>query len=691
MPQLLLEFFSEEIPARMQKRAEEDLARALGEKLKGAGLEAKAIKTFSSPRRIGAVIDDLPAKAADVNEEKKGPRVGAPDQAIQGFLKSAGLKDISEAQIVEDKKGAFYVARIERAGRETSAIVQEIVPEIVRGFPWPKSMRSGSGDLHWVRPLQNIMCLFDGTHVKVSVDGVPSDAKTWGHRFHAPGAIAPKDFADYVAKLRAAKVEIDREARKAKILEDAKKSCAALELVEDVGLLEEVAGLVEWPVVLLGDMDPAFLDLPGEVIRLSMRTHQKYFAVRDPKTQKLAPHFVVVANIEAKDGGKAIAAGNARVLSARLNDARFFWEMDTKRSLDKLLPKLDQIVFHSALGTVGDRARRLPSLANDMDRYFALDVNRARRAATLCKADLVSEVVAEFPELQGQIGKQLAEIGGEPHDVALAIHEHYRPIGPADGVPSNPVSCAVALADKIDALTGFFAIGEKPTGSGDPYSLRRAALGVIRIVTENKLRLRVREVIPGALQLYRNQRGQSFGVDPTIDLLAFLADRLKVQLRDHGKRHDLVDAVFALGDDDLVRIVARVEALDAFLKSQDGANLLAGYKRAANILAAEEKKAKWSAEEAKGDIDASKLAESAEKALADALDQALPAARAAVEKEEFSQAMKALSALRAPVDSFFDKVLVNAEDAALRRNRLLLLSRFSEALSAVADFSKIEG
>ena len=370
MPQLLIEFFSEEIPARMQKRAEEDLARALAEKLKAAGLEAKTIKTFSTPRRIGAMIDDLPGKAADVNEEKKGPRVGAPEQAVQGFLKSAGLTSIEQAQIVQDKKGDFYVARIERAGRETSAILQEITPEIVRGFPWPKSMRSGESDLQWVRPLQNIMCLFGGAHVKISIDTVPSEATTWGHRFHAPAAFAPKDFADYGAKLRAAKVEIDREARKARILENARKLCAAkkLELVEDAGLLEEVAGLVEWPIVLLGDMDPAFLDLPGEVIRLSMRTHQKYFAVRDPKTSKLAPHFVVVANVEAKDGGKAIAAGNARVLSARLNDARFFWDTDRKTPLftEERRKKLKKIVFHQKLGSVWDKVERVKALAVEL-------------------------------------------------------------------------------------------------------------------------------------------------------------------------------------------------------------------------------------------------------------------------------------------------------------------------------------
>ncbi|HCK84641.1 MAG TPA: glycine--tRNA ligase subunit beta, partial [Hyphomonadaceae bacterium] len=604
MPQLLIEFLSEEIPARMQKRAEEDLARALGEKLKAAGLGERAIKTFSSPRRIGAVIDDLAAKAADVNEEKKGPRVGAPDQAIQGFLKSAGLASIDQAQVVEDKKGAFYVARIARAGRETSAILQEIVPEIVRGFPWPKSMRSGEGDLQWVRPLQNILCIFAGAPVKIAVDAVPSEAQTWGHRFHAPDAIRPKDFADYAAKLRAAKVEIDREARKAAILESARRLCAEkkLELVEDVGLLEEVAGLVEWPVVLLGDMDPAFLDLPGEVIRLSMRTHQKYFAVRDPRTQKLAPHFVVVANVEAKDGGKAIAAGNARVLSARLNDARFFWDTDRKTPLytDARRDKLKQIVFHQKLGSVWDKVERMKALAVELCAVTGADVALVERAAELCKMDLVTETVGEFPELQGQIGRALAEISSEPspplrgrgqgeggrantqapdvsarppppapapqgggggESVAAAIEDHYRPLGPNDRVPSDPVAITLALADKLDTLASFWVINERPTGSSDPYALRRAALGAVRIMLQANNRLSV-------VALYKNweRRHWVAGSKSSSDIqeflgkeiLVFLADRLKVQLRDQGKRHDLVDAVFALGDDDLVRIVARV-------------------------------------------------------------------------------------------------------------------------------------
>ncbi len=771
MPELLLEFFSEEIPARMQQRAEQDLARALGEKLKAAGLDAKAILTFSSPRRLGAAIDDLSAKAADVNEDKKGPRVGAPEAAVRGFLKSAGLTSIEQAQVVQDKKGDFYVARIERTGRESAAILQEIVPEIVAGFPWPKAMRSGASELTWVRPLHNILCLFGGAHVRINVEGVGNQPTTWGHRFHAPEAIRPKDAADYALKLRAAKVLIDREERKAIILEQARKLCTArkLELVEDVGLLEEVAGLVEWPVPLMGEMSADFLDLPSEVIRLSMRTHQKYFAVRDPKTGKLAPHFIVVANIEAKDGGAAIAAGNARVLSARLGDARFFWDSDRKTPLytEERRAKLEKIVFHQKLGSVWDKVERVQALAVELCAVTGADVALVERAALLCKMDLVTETVGEFPELQGQIGKALylaernphlpldggggrAAAGGGaragveekaargssgsasgPHplshaardsspiegeqSVALAIEDHYRPLGPNDRVPSDPVAVTLALADKLDTLVGFWAIDEKPTGSSDPYALRRAALGLISIVRVGNLRFEVIDTSERHGEVVRDQmasaRRKSLGpgahivatgrariqwngrltAPKAIDLLAFLADRLKVQLREQGKRHDLVDAVFALGDDDLVRIVARVEALDAFLKTEAGVNLLAGYKRAANILAAEEKKGKWSAAAAAGQVDVSKFAEPAEKALHAALESAIPKARTGVECEDFAAAMGALAGLRAPVDEFFEKVLVNDANEALRRNRLLLLSRLREALSAVADFSKIEG
>ncbi len=752
MPQLLIEFFSEEIPARMQQRAEEDLARLFGDKLKAAGLTPAAVKTFSTPRRLGLYIDDLPAKAADVNEEKKGPRVGAPEQAIQGFVKSAGLKSIDDAQIVEDKKGAFYVARIERAGRATAEIVGEITPEVVRAFPWPKSMRSGSSDLTWVRPLHNICCVFDGAPVKIEIDGVGSEPVTWGHRFHAPEPMPVKDARDHASKLRGAKVLIERDERKQIILERARKLCAerGLELVEDAGLLEEVAGLVEWPVTLLGEMDPAFLDLPGEVIRLSMRTHQKYFAVRDPQkkgegSQKLAPHFVTVANVETKDGGKAIAAGNARVLSARLNDARFFWETDKKTPLytEERREKLKKIVFHQKLGSVWDKVERVKALAGELCSVTGADKALVERAAELCKMDLVTETVGEFPELQGQVGRQLYALQkGANASVAAAIEDHYRPLGPNDRVPSDQVAVTLALADKLDTLVGFWAIDEKPTGSSDAFGLRRAALGLVRILRSANVRVyllgvlnytfsrlvasqperlaglrasyeylqhegdvseKLRANLEWARDAARKEGGSVFeGVaDSEIsevlgqNLLSFLLDRLKVQLRDDGRRYDLVEAALWEGarfDADLVRIVARVEALDAFLKTEDGTNLLAGYKRAANILAAEEKKGKGLTDaDMKAGLDPKLLAEPAEQALHAALEKALPAARAAVEKEDFAAAMKALSGLRAPVDAFFDKVMVNAEDAMLRRNRLLLLSRLREALSAVADFSKIEG
>ncbi|HVV32757.1 MAG TPA: glycine--tRNA ligase subunit beta, partial [Vitreimonas sp.] len=544
MPELFIELFSEEIPARMQKRAEDDLDKLIYEKLGARGLRWTVSTTFSSPRRLGLCIADLPAKAADVNEEKKGPRVGAPEQAIQGFLKSAGLTSIDQAQVVEDKKGAFYVARIERAGAATPAIVQEVLPDIIRSFPWPKSMRSGDSDLQWVRPLHNICCVFDGREVKIDVAGVPSEAATGGHRFHAPAKIAVTTFEKWDRDLRAAKVVPFRENRKDSILNAAKQQCEqhGFELVEDIGLLEEVAGLAEWPQVIFGDMDPAFLDLPGEVIRLSMRTHQKYFAVRDAKTKKLAPHFIAVANIEAKDGGKAIAAGNARVLSARLNDARFFWETDKKTPLytAERKAKLEKIVFHQKLGSVWDKVERVKALAVELCAVTGANKEQVIRAADLCKMDLVTETVGEFPELQGQIGRELylAELSapllprGEgagdegrsnkqapdrlraPHpptsspqgrggeeSVAIAIEDHYRPLGPNDRVPTDKVAVTLALADKLDTLGAFWAIDEKPTGSSDPFALRRAALGFVRVLLSSNARVSLS--LPSALVVGR--------------------------------------------------------------------------------------------------------------------------------------------------------------------------------------------
>ncbi len=713
MPQLLLEFFSEEIPARMQARAEADLERLLMDKLTAAGFLPEGVKAFSTPRRLAVVAEGLPARQPDVREERKGPRVGAPDKALEGFLRGAGLKSIDEATIQKDPKGDFYVAKIEKKGRETAAVIAEIVPEIVRAFPWPKSMRSGTSDLYWVRPLQSILCAFDGETVEIALDGVPSGRSTEGHRFHAPGRFEVRRFDDYRDELKKRFVILEREERKAIIAREAKTLCEArnLELVDDVGLLEEVAGLSEWPVVVMGDMDPAFLDLPGEVIRLTMRTHQRYFAVRDPKSKKLAPHFITVANIEASDGGKEIARGNAKVLSARLNDARFFWDIDKAKGLEdaERIAKLDKIVFHQKLGSVGDKVRRIEALAVELAPIVGADVDLVRRAAQLCKRDLVTETVGEFPELQGQIGRQLAEIAKEKASVAIAIEDHYRPLGPNDRVPTDKVAVCVALADKLDSLVGFWAIDEKPTGSSDAFGLRRAALGVVRMLMANNVRLQLgaqkshsgNSIISDAMSSYSVDKGGGPLREEGLlredyaaflgSLFAFLADRLKVQLRDQGKRHDLVDAVFALGDDDLVRIVARVEALEAFLKTEDGKNLLAGYKRAANILAAEDKKGALKDVDFAAPVDAKLLVEPAEKALHAALAKAAPAAKSAVEKEDFAAAMTALAGLRAPVDAFMTDVLVNAEDKAVRANRLKLLNQIRDSLAAVADFSKIEG
>ncbi len=716
MPQLLIELFSEEIPARMQARAEADLLKALAQKLEAAGLTAQSARAFSSPRHLGAILEGVPAKAEDVSEERKGPRVGAPEAAIAGFLRGAGLASIDEAAIVSDKKGDFYVAHIARSGRAAPDILRDVIPEILRAFPWPKSMRSGVSDLTWVRPLHNILVLFDGAHVRIDIDGLASEHATFGHRFHAPGAIKPIDGADHCARLREAKVLVDREERKAIIREGAARLCAArgLDLVEDGGLLEEVTGLVEWPVPLLGRMDEAFLDLPAEIIRLTMRTHQKYFAVRDPNTQRLAPYFIIIANIEAKDGGGAIAAGNARVLSARLNDARFFWEADKKTPLytDERKAKLEKIIFHQKLGSVWEKVSRVRALAKELCAVTGADPALVDRAALLCKMDLVTESVGEFPELQGQIGRQLAAIYDEPESIAIAIEDHYRPLGPGDRAPTAPVAVTLALADKLDTLAGFWAIDEKPTGSSDPYALRRAALGIVRTILSSSYRIPLGRIETlnrstaiiheGFLRkalwrfLIKEENGErrlgTLEGGLNTDLLTFLAERLKVQLREQGRRHDLVDAVFALGDDDLVRIVARVEALSDFLKTEDGANLLASYKRAANILAAEEKKGRGLAPaEIDAGLDAALLSQDAEKALYGALAKAKPAAEDASRREDFAAAMAALAALRAPVDRFFDAVLVNDENPRIRTNRMLLLAEITGALHAVADFSKIDG
>ena len=677
MPDLLLELFSEEIPARMQARAIEDLQKLVTGRLVDAGLTYEGAKGFATPRRLALAVHGLPARQPDLREEKKGPRVGAPEKAIKGFLKSAGLKSIDQAKVQPDKKSDFYVALIERKGRPAEEVIAEIIPAVIRDFPWPKSMRWGEGNLTWVRPLHSIMCTFgpeteEPEVVKFAIDGIASGDTTYGHRVMAPAAIRVRRLEDYLAKLEKAKVVPDRERRKAAILSDAKNLALAqgLELVEDEGLLEEVAGLAEWPVVLLSEFDAAYLELPPEVIRATIRANQKCFVLRNPKTGKLANKFILVADLEAKDGGGAIKAGNARVIRARLADAKFFYDQDRKKKLEERLPKLAEIVFHEKLGTQGERVERTARLAKELAPIVKADPAKAERAARLSKADLVTEMVGEFPELQGLMGKYYALAQGEDVAIARAIEEHYKPLGPSDRVPSDPVSIAVALADKLDTLVGFWAIDEKPTGSKDPYALRRAALGIIRIVLDNKLRLPLSQKVKG-------------------ELLFFFADRLKVHLREQGARHDLVDAVFALpGQDDLLLIVRRVEALGKFLDTDDGKNLLVGFRRAANILRDEENKDK---ESYAGEPDAKLLTAPGEKALAEAIFKVEAEITAALQKEDFAAAMSAIAKLRAPVDAFFDKVTVNAEDRRLRENRLKLLNRIRAATRSVADFSRIEG
>jgi glycyl-tRNA synthetase beta chain len=695
MPQLLLELFSEEIPARMQAGAARDLERMAREKLAEAGFLPEGLKTFAGPRRLTLVAEGLPPAQPDRNEERKGPRVGAPDAAIDGFLRSTGL---TREQLVE--RDGVWFAQIARRGRPTAEIIAETVEAIVRGFPWPKSMKWGTGSLRWVRPLQRILCVFDGEVVPFQIDGIASGALSEGHRFMgSKQAFRVRGFDDYAQNLQSNAVVLDAEERRSRIIEGARTLCFArnLELVEDEGLLDEVSGLAEWPTPILGDMDPAFLDLPPEVIRTSMRTHQKYFAVRDPASGALAPNFLVVANIEASDGGAAVAAGNARVLSARLNDARFFWDEDRKVPLESRLEKLKGVTFHAKLGTMYERAKRIEGLAREIAPLVDADLDVVSTAARLAKADLSTGMVGEFPELQGIMGGYYARAEGLGDQVADAIRDHYKPQGPSDALPSSTASIVVALADKFDTLIGFFGVNEKPTGSKDPFALRRAALGSIRIILESHQRLSLRVLLGNEFR----QRDVSFlnwsedqgkQIDRRVnekvaDSLAFFADRLKVLLREQGQRHDLVDAVFALGDDDLVRIVARVAALGGFLKTEDGANLLAGYKRATNIHKAEEKKSPLPT----GAAVPLPGAPHEETALLAALDAAEPAVDAALAAEDFAAAMRALAALRQSVDGFFDKVLVNADNAAERDNRLRLLIRVREAMGRVADFAQVVG
>ncbi|MEE2567467.1 glycine--tRNA ligase subunit beta [Hyphobacterium marinum] len=766
MAQLLLEFLSEEIPARMQVRAEGDLERLLSAALKDAGLSWETLTTFSGPRRLGLVIEGLPEKTEDVREERKGPRTAAPEKALQGFMRGAGIDSLDACETREDKKGEFYVAIIEKPGRKTADVIAEAVPALARDFPWPKSMKFGEGATaqRWVRPLQRVVCLFDGAVVPFDVFGIAAGNETEGHRVLGRGPFAVKDFTSYEKTLREqGGVLTNRAEREAIILEGARKVCAdaGLELIEDAGLLAEVTGLVEHPVPLLGQMDESFLDLPGEVIQLTMKTHQKYFAVRDPKAGALAPNFVVVANQPAPDGGKAIAAGNARVLSARLSDARHFWDNDRKKPLSDMAAELSKVTFHEKLGSVADKVERVAALARELAPAVGADPDLAERAARLAKADLVSEMVYEFPELQGVMGRYYAleqwrnppshptqtlpsrggsddgdspspsgegrgggqstgeDLSGltedEARQIADAIRDHYRPQGPSDDVPTAPVSAAVALADKLDTLVGFWAIDEKPTGSKDPFALRRAALGVFRILNVGAGRLEFRKALHANYLAQAEQSDERHDAwtdltsgkaaelffQRTTDLLNFFSERVKVVLKDEGVRFDVIDAVFApmndgSRDDDLVRVTNRARALQAFLETEDGAALLAGYRRAANILKAEEKKdaGAFAADIGEGALEGTYLdstREPQEIALADALSVAGAQTEAKVADEDFEGAMAALSTLRAPVDAFFDAVTVNSDDAMLRRNRLRLLAAIRMAAHAVADFGKIEG
>jgi glycyl-tRNA synthetase beta chain len=683
MAELLLELLSEEIPARMQARAADDLKRLVCDGLKAAGLSFTDARAFATPRRLALVVDGVPAARADVSEEKRGPRVGAPDQAVQGFLKGAGLTSLDQAEKRDTGKGEFWFAVISKKGGPTADALPGIVDAAMKALPWPKSMKWGSGTMQWVRPLQGIVALFDGKVLsgEVSPGGEMAPIKfgdlTRGHRFLSKGAFAVTGFADYVAKLKAAHVVLDPAERKKMILDGAQKLCAdaGVTLKPDDGLLDEVAGLVEWPVPLMGTIDAQYMDLPAEVLIVTIKTHLRYF-VTTKKDGALANKFVVVANNLARDGGAVIVDGNERVLRPRLSDAKFFWDQDRKQTLESRLPALKGIVFHAKLGTQAERVERIARLAGDIAKLVpGADAAQVQQAARLCKADLVSGVVGEFPEVQGIMGRYYALEEKLPEAVANAIGDHYAPAGPNDRCPSAPVSIAVALADKLEALISFWSINEKPTGSRDPFALRRAALGVIRIIVENKLRLPL---------------GTFFKAP---DLMAFFAERLKVQMREKGVRHDVVDAVLAVGnEDDLVRLLAKVGAVQGFLGTEAGKNLLTAYGRAANIVRAEEKKDKGLAAKIAGAPDAALLEQDEEKAVATALSTAEQAVTPALEREDFAGAMAAFAGLRGPLDAFFDKVTVNVtEKPDLRLNRLKLLNQIRATMDRVADFSKIEG
>jgi len=733
MAELFLELLSEEIPARMQARASEDLKRLITESLKKEGLTFSTAETLFTPRRLVLVVDGLPARTPDLEDEVRGPRVGAPDAAIRGFLKA---RDTSLDRCIQRDtgKGVFWFAIEKAVGSPLSNVVIEVVRDALRTLPWPKTMRWAGNRARWIRPLQSLVVTVDGTVVPLIMDlnspnfdepeGFPRNEtlaagnKTRGHRFLYPGEIEVASLADYKVKLREGYVIVDPAERRAAIKEQTDKLAAAegLAVKADDALLDEVTGLVEWPVALMGRIDQQFMDIPPEVLTTSMRVNQKYFSLLD-KNGRLAPRFIVVANMQTKDGGKAIVAGNERVLRARLSDAKFFWDQDRKTKLEERAPALKDIVFHAKLGTVADKVSRMQTLAAELVPYIpGADVDQVRSAALLAKADLTTGMVGEFPELQGVMGRYYAMHEGEKQPVADAIAEHYAPLGPNDRCPTAPVSVAVALADKIDSLVGFFAIDERPTGSKDPFALRRAALGVIRIIVENRLRITLIPVVKRALSIYQQQGidltetvlaaagafkaildkgayepGQATQIDVVLsmEVLSFFADRLKVALRGKGVRHDLVSAVFALGgEDDLVRLLARVDALKSFLESHDGANLLVAYRRASNIVRIEEKK---DGKTYNSGVDGALLRQDEEKALHRALAASGEAGVRALDSEDFTGAMGALAQLRAPVDAFFDKVTVNCDEAELRANRLRLLSEIRATLNRVADFSQIEG
>jgi len=699
MAELLIELFSEEIPARMQKRAGEDLSNLVCDGLKSTGLSFDNERSFVTPRRLVLVLDNLPAQTPDISEERKGPRIDAPDRAIEGFMKSAGVT-LDDCEIVDDKKGQFYLAKIEKPGRATAQVIAELLPEIIRKFPWPKSMRWGNGTLSWVRPLHSIICVLDGEIIPFEVENIRAGNVTRGHRFMGPDEFAVKSFEDYAKHLRDQFVMLDATERADFIRSESEKLATSkgLDLIRDDGLIAEVSGLVEWPVVLMGQFDEAFLDVPPEVVVTTIKAHQKCFCLN--KNAKLANRYLLVSNMIARDGGRKIVEGNNRVIAARLSDAKFFWEQDQKIKLKDRLPSLEKITFHAKLGNQRHRVERIEALAGQIAKKIGTDVDQAKLAARLCKTDLVTDMVGELPELQGLMGGYYARAEGLDEAVATAIADHYKPQGPTDNVPTNSVSQALALADKLDTLAGFWAIDEKPTGSKDPYALRRAALGVIRLLLEGNLRLSLQPLLEKtitefqknllATDLVDDEKATLPPVEPVVgDLMKFFADRLKVYLRDKGIRHDLIDAVFALGDqDDLLMVVKRVEALSAFLQTDDGSNLLAGVRRAINILKIEEKKDKTSYD---GTPLQNLLVVGEEKELHRAITAAMAHSLTSVKTENFAEAMSGLAKLRAPVDAFFDKVVVNADDPNFRENRLRLLNRIRDATLNVADFSKIEG